>query len=73
MYLFPKIDMARYNFKDDNDFAYRLLNEKQVLIVPGSGFNHTDNAHFRIVFLPNVDQLAQAAGLIRVFFEENSF
>lgn len=69
LYLFPKIDMSKFDLHDDNDFAYRLLNEFRVLIVPGSGFNYHHNDHFRIVFLPEVSILDQAAAAIRSFLE----
>lgn len=70
LYLFPKIDMAKFDFKNDEDFAYRLLEEKHILIVPGSGFNHYDDQHFRIVFLPQVDELEMAATNMASFFEQ---
>jgi alanine-synthesizing transaminase len=68
LYLFPKIDMAKFDFKNDEDFAYRLLEEKHILIVPGSGFNHFDDHHFRIVFLPQADDLVFAANQMASFF-----
>ncbi len=71
LYIFPEMDLNMYNFKDDNDMAYRLLQEKHVLIVPGSGFNHFDNHHFRIVFLPNIEVLHKALLKIHEFFIEN--
>ena len=67
LYLFPKIDLSRFDFNDDNDFAYRLLEDKHILIVPGSGFNHVDKSHFRIVFLPQHDELEHAAKLMKGF------
>ena len=69
LYLFPKIDLKKFNFIDDEDFAYRLLEEKHVLIVPGSGFNHQDKSHFRIVFLPPTEELKKAGKLISQFFD----
>ncbi len=71
LYLFPRIDLNMYGFEDDNDFAYRLLDEKHILIVPGSGFNHSDTCHFRIVFLPNTEVLSKASLKIHEFFMEN--
>jgi alanine-synthesizing transaminase len=65
LYLFPKIDLTKFDFADDNEFAYRLLEDKHVLIVPGSGFNHSDKAHFRVVFLPQIEELNHAAKLIQ--------
>ena len=67
LYLFPKIDLSRFDFNDDNDFAYRLLEDKHILIVPGSGFNHVDKSHFRIVFLPQHDELEHTAKLMKGF------
>lgn len=67
LYLFPKIDLTKFDFADDNEFAYRLLEDKHVLIVPGSGFNHSDKAHFRVVFLPQIEELNHAAKLIQGF------
>lgn len=72
LYLFPKINMKKFDFADDEDFAYRLLEEKHVLVVPGSGFNFATKDHFRIVFLPQIDELEHAAKLIRGFFSHYS-
>ncbi|MGB4958670.1 MAG: aminotransferase class I/II-fold pyridoxal phosphate-dependent enzyme, partial [Saprospiraceae bacterium] len=69
LYLFPKIDLARFSIDSDEDFAYKLLEEKKVLIVPGNGFNQKDNNHFRIVFLPAADELEHAGKLIRDFLD----
>ena len=71
LYLFPKIDLKKFDFNSDEDFAYRLLEEKHVLIVPGTGFNHRDHAHFRIVFLPQLDELEYAARLMRNFLDSS--
>jgi alanine-synthesizing transaminase len=40
-----------------------------VLIVQGTGFNWSDPDHFRIVFLPNSDDLTEAIGRIARFLE----
>jgi alanine-synthesizing transaminase len=58
-----------YPIADDQQFAYELLAEEKVLIVQGSGFNMPDNAHFRIVFLPHTDDLAEAIGRIACFLD----
>lgn len=71
LYLFPKIDLKRVDLQDDEDFAYKLLSDKHVLIVPGSGFNHQDREHFRIVFLPQTEKLEYAAAQIKSFFDQN--
>jgi len=59
-YLFPKLDIKRYGFKDDREFAKELLDNKHILIVPGSGFNCVDKEHFRIVMLPEENTLRNA-------------
>lgn len=71
LYLFPKIDLKKFSFKDDEQFTLDLLTEQKVLVVSGTGFNHHDNAHFRIVFLPNTDILETAASKIETFLAEH--
>lgn len=68
-YIFPKIDTEKFHILDDEQFALDFLHEKQVLIVPGKGFNWNTPDHFRIVYLPNVLQLQKAAGKMRDFLE----
>ncbi len=60
LYLFPKLDPAIYPIQDDEQFALDLLQEEKVLLVQGSGFNWMHPDHFRVVFLPNVDDLTEA-------------
>tara|TARA_R110001599_G_scaffold64023_3_gene178552 strand:- start:124928 stop:126145 length:1218 start_codon:yes stop_codon:yes gene_type:complete len=69
LYLFPRLDPAMYPIQDDQDFAYRLLAEERVLIVQGTGFNCPTPDHFRVVFLPNADDLTIAIGRIAHFLE----
>lgn len=71
LYLFPKLDLTRYTFKDDNEFVYKLLAEQKVLLVPGTGFNHTDASHFRIVFLADTDILNTAMDRIESFLQDH--
>ena len=56
-----------YPIADDQQFAYELLAEEKVLIVQGTGFNWPDPDHFRLVFLPNSDDLTEAIGRIARF------
>jgi alanine-synthesizing transaminase len=44
---------------DDNDFALRLLEEEEVLVVPGSSFNVPHSRHLRLTLLPPPGQLAE--------------
>jgi alanine-synthesizing transaminase len=60
LYLFPKLDRRRFNMQDDEQFAYDLLRKEKILVVQGTGFNWPDPDHFRIVFLPHVDELRDA-------------
>jgi alanine-synthesizing transaminase len=57
LYLFPRIDAKRFNIRDDERFALDLLRQEKILIVHGTGFNWPEPDHFRIVFLPRVEDL----------------
>ena len=59
-YIFPKIDVKKFNITNDNQFALDFLREKKVLLVPGSGFNWKQPDHFRVVYLPRVEELDAA-------------
>ena len=67
LYMFPRLDPKVYPIADDQQFAYELLAEEKVLIVQGTGFNWIAPDHFRIVFLPNADDLSEAIGRIERF------
>jgi alanine-synthesizing transaminase len=67
LYMFPRLDPKIYPIADDQQFAYELLAEQKVLIVQGTGFNWIAPDHFRLVFLPNVDDLTEAIGRIEKF------
>ncbi|PFH12045.1 alanine-synthesizing transaminase [Collimonas sp. PA-H2] len=69
LYMFPRLDPKMYPIADDQDFAYELLAEQRVLIVQGTGFNCPTPDHFRVVFLPNTDDLAESMGRIASFLE----
>ncbi|MBR4150298.1 MAG: aminotransferase class I/II-fold pyridoxal phosphate-dependent enzyme [Firmicutes bacterium] len=59
-YIFPKIDVKKFNIYDDEKFALDLLRTKKILIVHGKGFNMFTPDHFRIVYLPRIDVLKAA-------------
>jgi alanine-synthesizing transaminase len=67
LYMFPRLDPKIYPIADDQQFAYELLAEEKVLIVQGTGFNWVNPDHFRLVFLPNSDDLTEAVGRIDRF------
>ncbi len=69
LYLFPKLDLRRYPIDDDQAFILELLEEQKVLVVQGSGFNWPKPDHFRIVFLPNADDLTESIGRIAKFLD----
>ena len=69
LYMFPKLDPKIYPIEDDQQFAYELLAEEKVLIVQGTGFNWATPDHFRLVFLPNSDDLTDAVGRIARFLD----
>jgi alanine-synthesizing transaminase len=58
-YIFPKIDTRMYNIHDDEQFVLDFLKQEKVMLVHGRGFNWKDPDHFRIVYMPRVDELAQ--------------
>ncbi|MBE6701546.1 MAG: aminotransferase class I/II-fold pyridoxal phosphate-dependent enzyme [Ruminococcaceae bacterium] len=59
-YMFPKIDVKKHNITSDKQFAMDLLKAKKILIVAGSGFDYPTPDHFRIVMLPEPDELYNA-------------
>lgn len=66
-YAFPKIDTKMFNIYNDEKWALDFLKEKRVLVVPGSGFNWKEPDHFRVVYLPRVEQLDVAMSKLRDF------
>lgn len=71
LYVFPKLDLSQFTFESDEDFVFQLLNEQKVLVVAGTGFNHSDTAHFRIVCLPAVETLNLAFDRIEMFLDSH--
>jgi alanine-synthesizing transaminase len=69
LYMFPRLDPAIYPIADDQQLAYDLLADEKVLIVQGTGFNWPTPDHFRLVFLPNSDDLEDAVHRIARFLD----
>jgi len=67
LYVFPKFDVEKFNIKDDNRFVLDFLNEKNVLMVSGTGFNWPKPDHCRIVLLPPKDDLKEAMVRLKDF------
>ena len=59
-YLFPKLDIKKFNITDDQQFAMDYLHSKNVMIIPGRGFSWDKPDHFRIVMLPEPEKIARA-------------
>ncbi len=66
-YIFPKLDVKKFNIMDDEKFALDLLREKHILIIHGGGFNWKQPDHFRVVYLPREEVLEQASKKIADF------
>ena len=69
LYLFPRLDPVMYPIVDDQEFVLELLEDEHVLIVQGTGFNWPHPDHFRVVFLPNADDLTEAIARIARFLD----
>jgi alanine-synthesizing transaminase len=70
LYLFPKIDIKKYNIIDDQRFLLDFLTSKKVLMVQGTGFNWPHPDHFRVVFLPSVEEITTVAERMADFLKE---
>jgi alanine-synthesizing transaminase len=69
-YLFPKIDTSKYNIRDDQAFVLDFLQQQHVLLVQGSGFNWQQPDHFRIVYLPELEELSQTMDKLALFLQQ---
>jgi alanine-synthesizing transaminase len=69
LYMFPRLDPKMYPIENDQKFILELLEEEKVLVVQGTGFNWPNTDHFRVVFLPNSDDLTEAIARIARFLE----
>jgi alanine-synthesizing transaminase len=69
LYCFPRIDIKRFNITDDEKFVMDLLKSQHLLLVHGTGFNWKEPDHFRIVFLPDKETLADAMKRLGRFLE----
>ncbi len=71
-YVFPRIDVKKFNIKDDERFALDLLREKKLLVIHGGGFNWKQPDHFRVVYLPRIEVLTEAMGNLADFLSTYS-
>ena len=65
-------EQREYIYKAINDekFVLDFLKEKKVLLTHGKGFNWGEPDHFRIVYLPNLEQLKSAADKLADFLSD---
>ena len=69
LYCFPKIDAKRFSISSDSKFIMDLLREQHLLFVHGTGFNWKAPDHFRVVFLPSREMIADAMQRLSKFLE----
>ena len=59
LYAFPAVTGEAAKDFDDHRFALELLEQEDVLVVPGSSFNVPYRNHFRVTLLPQPDDLRE--------------
>lgn len=59
MYAFIGVDRNLLPGFDDQQFALELLEQRHVLVAPGTSFNTSYNDHFRVTNLPDAATLAE--------------
>ena len=69
-YIFPKIDSEKFGITDDEQFVLDFLRKKKILLVHGGGFHWEQPDHFRIVYLPEKEQLTYAMGELKDFLKD---
>ncbi|WP_173472082.1 aminotransferase class I/II-fold pyridoxal phosphate-dependent enzyme [Eubacterium ruminantium] len=69
-YIFPKVDIEKFNIKDDEKFALDVLREKKILFTHGGGFHWEKPDHFRIVYLPEISVLSEAMTKMKEFLAD---
>lgn len=69
-YMFPHLDIKKFSITDDEKFVYDFLREKKILLTHGGGFHWSDPDHFRIVYLPCIDELKIAVESLKDFLQD---
>lgn len=69
LYAFARIDLDVHNIHDDEKFVYDLLLREKIHVVQGTGFNWDKPDHFRIITLPEADELETAIRRIGRFLD----
>ena len=68
-YMFPKLDIEKFHIRDDEQFVLDFLRTKKILFTHGGGFHWTKPDHFRLIYLPCIDDLRIAARELKDFLE----
>lgn len=69
-YIFPKLDVKKFGIIDDERFVLDFLKEKKILLVHGGGFHWEQPDHFRIVYLPAVEDIEYAMMQMKDFLAD---
>ncbi len=67
IYMFPKLDPKIFDIESDEKLILDFLQQEKILLVQGTAFNWPTPDHFRIVFLPRVDDLTHAITRLEEF------
>ncbi len=70
MYAFIRVDSKLIPDFDDQQFALRLLEERHVLVAPGSSFNVPYVDHFRTTLLPDAKMMAKVFDRIEATLDD---
>lgn len=70
LYLFPKFDVKKFDVKDDQKLMLDILREQKILMTAGTGFNWHKPDHFRLVYLPAVEDLRIITERLKTFFRD---
>lgn len=70
LYLFPRIDIRKFNIRDDERFILDFLREQKILMVHGSAFHWPEPDHFRVVFLPSREDLTECFTKLEIFLRD---
>ncbi|MFS1422992.1 pyridoxal phosphate-dependent aminotransferase [Shewanella sp. 10N.286.48.B5] len=72
LYAFPKLDLKKFNLRDDERLVLDLLKSEKMLLVQGTAFNWPEPDHLRVVFLPHKEDLTKALTDFGNFLENYS-
>ncbi len=71
-YIFPRLDVKKFNLKSDEQFAFDFLRTEKVLVTHGASFNTATPGHFRIVYLPDKETLGIVCQRLERFLSKYS-